>query len=80
MKKLPDKNCNLNELKDFCNVNFIITDIDGTLVKGGDGVIKQINSKIRFNWGKAFMTIATGRTFFGERKVGYSPGDSSCFI
>lgn len=35
MKKLPDKNCNLNELKDFCNVNFIITDIDGTLVKGG---------------------------------------------
>lgn len=69
MKKLPDKNCNLNELKDFCNVNFIITDIDGTLVKGGDGVIKQINSKIRFNWGKAFMTIATGRTFFGARKV-----------
>ena len=76
MKKLPSKNCNLDELKAFCGVNFIITDIDGTLVKGNEEVIEQaqeINHKkkngFRFKWGRVLLTIATGRTYFGARKV-----------
>lgn len=76
MKKLSSKNCNLSELKAFCDVNFIITDIDGTLIKGDEAVFQQvrvINNKrkkeFRFKWGRVQMTIATGRTYFGARKV-----------
>lgn len=76
MKKLPSKNCDLNELKAFCDVNFIITDIDGTLIKGDEKVFQQVQginnkkkSEFRFKWGRALMTIATGRTYFGARKV-----------
>ena len=76
MKKLSSKNCNLNELKAFCDVNFIITDIDGTLIKRDETVFQQVQvinnkkkSEFRFKWGRVLMTIATGRTYFGARKV-----------
>jgi len=76
MKKLSSKNCNLNELKAFCDVNFIITDIDGTLIKGDETVFQQVRivndkkkNEFRFKWGRVQLTIATGRTYFGARKV-----------
>lgn len=76
MKKLPSKNCNLNELKVFCGINFIITDIDGTLIKGNETVFQQVQvindkkrNEFRFKWGRVLLTIATGRTYFGARKV-----------
>lgn len=68
IKKLPDSNSNLEEYLPFRDISLIVSDIDGTLISGSDSVIKQIRKAIKkLEQQKVFLTIATGRTFYGSK-------------
>lgn len=70
MKKLPDGDSSLEDFRAFYDVSFIITDLDGTLIKGAEPVLKQIRDKIScIQKKKIFLTVATGRTYFGAKKL-----------
>lgn len=66
--KLPDGNSALDEYKPFATVDFIVTDLDGTLTIGSKPVLEQIKNKIAYLRRLGVnTTIATGRTYVGAR-------------
>lgn len=63
---LPDGNSPLIEYKEFADIDFIITDLDGTLIEGDApvlGQIKRLISKLKKKHTQ--ITVATGRTYYG---------------
>lgn len=68
-KKLPNGNSVLEDFKIFSDVDFIVSDIDGTLTIGAVPVLEQIKDKISTLRRKhVFTTVATGRTYVGADK------------
>lgn len=70
---LPDRNSSLDELKPFSDIDYIITDLDGTFVQCGEGVWEQlcgIQSKLYHS--NQVITIATGRTYCGMISIAES--------
>lgn len=69
--KLPDKNCNLALLKDFADVEIIVTDLDGTVIDGVDSVRDNISNKIRYlqRNHRMHFSVATGRTYTGALPI-----------
>lgn len=66
IKMLPNANSNLEEFYPFLDVDFIVSDIDGTLISGSESVLEQIKKAIRsLKQHKIYVTVATGRTFWG---------------
>lgn len=66
LKFLPNKNSELQEYIPFSNVDFIVSDIDGTLITGETEVVRQIKTDIRYlQKQKIYLTVATGRTYGG---------------
>lgn len=69
-KNLPDNNSMLEEFRPFADVDFIVTDIDGTLVSGSNPVLKQIKRTIKsLQQQRVQLTVATGRTLFGAKSL-----------
>lgn len=68
--KLPDGNSALEEYKPFAAVDFIVTDLDGTLTVGSTPVLEQIKNKIAYlkRMGVS-TTVATGRSYVGAQKL-----------
>lgn len=67
--RLPSLNSTLDELKRFSNVDYIITDLDGTFVQHGTDVWGQlcgIQQKLYYG---TTITIATGRTYWGAKDI-----------
>lgn len=65
---LPDGNSPLYAYENFAEVDFIVTDLDGTLVVGKDPVLKQIKDSIaRLKRKQIQVTVATGRTYCGAK-------------
>lgn len=68
--KLPNGNDKLDDFEHFSNVDFIVTDLDGTLISGPGNVLTQIKDNIvllrRY---KVEITIATGRTYAGAQSL-----------
>ncbi|MCI8672535.1 MAG: HAD-IIB family hydrolase [Lachnospiraceae bacterium] len=70
IKVLPGPNSKLEEYFPFVDVDFIISDIDGTLISGSDSIIKQIKNKIKnLRQQKVQITVATGRNFYGTKML-----------
>lgn len=68
--KLPDGNSSLDEYKPFATVDFIVTDLDGTLTVGSTPVLEQIKNKIaHLRRLGVNTTVATGRTYAGAREL-----------
>lgn len=68
-QKLPNGNSPLEDFKIFSEVDFIVSDIDGTLTTGAIPVLEQIKEKIiSLRRKKVYVTIATGRTYVGANK------------
>lgn len=69
--KLPDKDCNLALLKDFADVEIIVTDLDGTVIDGVDSVRDNISNKIRYlqRNHRMHFSVATGRTYTGALPI-----------
>lgn len=70
-RHLPDGNTELEKLLDFANVEWLITDIDGTLVQHNDAVWYQLShKKFKMNNSQTLKcTIATGRTYFSSKSI-----------
>lgn len=69
--QLPDKDCNLALLKDFADVEIIVTDLDGTVIDGIDSVRDNISNEIGYlqrNY-RVHFSVATGRTYTGALPV-----------
>lgn len=63
---LPDGNSPLEDYKIFADVDFIVTDIDGTLIDGDEPVLGQIKKSIaNLKRKHTQITVATGRTYYG---------------
>lgn len=70
MKLLPNKNSPLSELTPFGKIQYVVTDIDGTLVQGFDSVFERIASSVAYlKTQKIIFSIATGRSLNGARPV-----------
>lgn len=68
--KLPNGNNDLDDFELFSGVDFIVTDLDGTLISGPGNVLKQIKDNIIFlRRYKVQITIATGRTYAGAQSL-----------
>lgn len=70
---LPDKNSILDELKAFSDIDYIVTDLDGTFVQHGEPVwdqLQDIQTKIQNS--HLTITIATGRTYRGTEPIAAS--------
>lgn len=65
---LPDGNSPLSAYEIFAEVDFIVTDLDGTLIAGDFPVLKQIKDSIlRLKKKQTQITVATGRTYYGAK-------------
>lgn len=63
---LPDGNSQLDDYEVFAKVDFIITDLDGTLIEGEAPVLGQIRKLIaKLKKKHIQITVATGRTYYG---------------
>lgn len=70
MGRLPDNNSPLEDFYEFEDVNFIVSDIDGTLIEGEEPVLEQIKKSIKgLKQQKVQVTVATGRTYFGTKRI-----------
>ena len=70
IEKLPNGNSGLDEYLPFADVDFIVTDLDGTLTVGVVPVLEQIKNKIVYlKRAGVFTTVATGRTYVGAREL-----------
>ena len=68
--KLPNGNDELAKYEFFSGVDFIVTDLDGTLTVGSASVLEQIREKAcRLRRKHVYMTIATGRPYEGARRL-----------
>lgn len=62
---LPDGNSPLEEYEVFADVDFIVTDLDGTLIDGEEPVLGQIKKLIsKLKKKHTQITVATGRTYY----------------
>lgn len=69
-EKLPGNNSDLEKFRPFYDIDLIVSDIDGTLISGTDPVFIQIKKLIKnLKKQNVYLTIATGRTFFGTRAL-----------
>lgn len=68
-KYLPDRNSSLDQLREFADVEWLVTDLDGTLVKNQQLLYQFRETRMRVNDSKLKSTIATGRTFFASRPI-----------
>ena len=67
---LPDNNSLLSEYCLFSEVNYIVSDIDGTLTKGSSPICEQIRKKtIHLRKKRVITTVATGRPYRGAYNV-----------
>lgn len=67
---LPDHNSKLDELKNFADIDYIITDLDGTLIQHGENVWAQLRGiQAKFQSSRPTITIATGRTYYGTKNI-----------
>ena len=67
---LPDSNSTLDSYRIFSDVEYIVSDIDGTLTLGSAPIIEQIKKKTnRLKRKKVMTTIATGRPYSGAYNV-----------
>ena len=67
---LPDQNSSLNELRVFSDIDYIITDLDGTFVQHGETVWKQLHGvQAKLHNSSPTITIATGRTYYGMKDI-----------
>lgn len=63
---LPNGNSPLEDYEIFADIDFIVTDLDGTLIDGEDPVLGQIKKLItKLKKKHTQITIATGRTYHG---------------
>lgn len=63
---LPDGNSPLEDYEIFADVDFIVTDLDGTLIDGEAPVLGQIKKLIaKLKKKHTQITVATGRTYHG---------------
>lgn len=63
---LPDGNSPLEDYEIFADVDFIVTDLDGTLIDGEAPVLGQIKKLIaKLKKKHTQITVATGRTYYG---------------
>lgn len=63
---LPDGNSPLEDYEIFKDVDFIVTDLDGTLIDGEAPVLGQIRTLIaKLKKKHIQITVATGRTYYG---------------
>lgn len=63
---LPDGNSPLEDYEIFADVDFIVTDLDGTLIDGEAPVLGQIKNLIaKLKKKHTQITVATGRTYHG---------------
>ncbi len=63
---LPDGNSPLADYEIFTDVDFIVTDLDGTLIDGEAPVLGQIKKSIaKLKKKHTQITVATGRTYHG---------------
>ncbi len=68
INNLPDGNSNLNEYEIFADVDFIVTDLDGTLIDGTEAVLGQVKKTIsKLKRDQTQITVATGRTYYGAK-------------
>lgn len=68
--KLPNGNSKLIEYEPFNNIDYVVTDLDGTLIQGNAPVRKQVKKKILGLHRKRIkFTVATGRTYFGAKEL-----------
>lgn len=64
---LPDGNSPLEDYKIFADVDFIVTDLDGTLIDGEAPMLGQIRKLIaKLKKKQTQITVATGRTYYGS--------------
>lgn len=67
---LPNQNSKLDELKNFADIDFIITDLDGTFIQHGENVWEQLQGiQAKFQNSRPTITIATGRTYCGTKSI-----------
>lgn len=67
---LPDSNSTLDSYRIFSDVEYIVSDIDGTLTLGSAPIIEQIKKKTnRLKRKNVMTTIATGRPYSGAYNV-----------
>lgn len=76
---LPDGNSPLEDYEIFADVDFIITDLDGTLIDGEKPVLGQIKKSIsKLKRKQTQISVATGRTYYGAesrmKEIGISVG------
>ena len=76
---LPDGNSPLEDYKIFADVDFIVTDIDGTIIDGDEPVLGQIKKSIaNLKRKHTQITVATGRTYYGAelrmKEIGINVG------
>lgn len=63
---LPDGNSPLEDYEIFADIDFIVTDLDGTLIDGEAPVLGQIKKSIsKLKKKHMQITVATGRTYRG---------------
>lgn len=69
--KLPDNDRNTALLKDFADVEIIVTDLDGTVIDGTDSVRGNISDEIRYlqRNHRIHFSVATGRTYTGALPI-----------
>lgn len=67
---LPDNNSILDSFYTFSDVEYIVSDIDGTLTLGSIPIIQQIKKKtVKLKKKNVLTTIATGRPYCGAYNV-----------
>ncbi len=67
---LPDNNSQLEEFKVFADIDYIITDLDGTFIQHGENVWEQLQRiQAKFQNSRPTVTIATGRTYYGTKRI-----------
>lgn len=67
---LPNYNSKIDEFMYFSDIDYIITDLDGTFVQHGDAVWNQLHGiQSKFHNSCPTITIATGRTYYGTRNI-----------
>lgn len=76
---LPNGNSPLEDYESFADVDFIVTDLDGTLVDGERPVLGQVKKSIlKLKKKHVQITVATGRTYHGAetrmQELGISVG------
>ena len=67
---LPDQNSPIDKFQEFSDIDFIVTDLDGTFIQHGDTIWDQLcGVQAKLHNSHPTMTIATGRTYGRTRNI-----------